>query len=572
MRLTVLVLLAALGCGRDAPVARFSWPAGTELRYAVDWRQSSHARVQERDFDGGVELEADLVLTSRGPRGDATLLRARLEHVQRQAVTAFGQDLRPVLEGAEALVEIDARGRVRAVHAPAGVPGHVLNALLTSAQITLPEMPQADWTAIEDGPQARAEQRYRLDGPLTLRRDVARLDAVTGAAGVFLEGATASLSGSATAVLDPAGHLRSLHATDALDISGPNALETRSTLSLVLTSRGTAPDLPPLDERALDTHIPGELARGLSPSEIDRRFAGDLTIDTIESTVDGYARGIGMPNSWVARATAFGRVHPELIPRLAAKFRATSAQGRELVFDLLSGTGTPEAQAAMRELLDEVADPWLRAALLQRFSFVWAPEPATLDFLADGWRAAEDPLVAHATLYPLGSAIGAYRDRAAALVLHDELVAALAAAEDPDDKVALLAALGNAGLPEGEAAIAALVADAAGPVRAQAARSLRKLAAREPLFALLADPEAPVARSALATLASLPSQADDLRRIAELVEAGRISRAADAALISFASARREPRILAAIAARSADKPELAARARDALAATLATGP
>jgi len=580
---------------------RFQWPAGTEVRYSVEWRTDSAARYGEQPFEGGVDIACDLVLRSYGEQGEVTLLGARLEGLRRHGVSALGQEFLPdaaaaekALTGTEAFAEVDARGRLRAMRFPKAAPPlfmQIVQGVLTETQVTLPEKSQASWTALESGNLARAEQRYDVDAkdPSTLHRAAIRLDAMTAADKALLAGTVPSYEGTATIILDRAGHVvsvRSESSARAKRGEGEGAgFEGSTAFTLARTGEGrfTLPKaLPAFDDATYDTRLPGQIVSSLSAADMDRSLSHDVTLANVEGIMASYAHGIRLERTWIARATAFLRLHPEHVTVVADKFATTNDDGKELVFDLLSGTGSREAQAAMRALIETKearADRDTYARILQRFSFVRAPDRGTVDLLARLYQSAvaeKDPFAVHATVFAFGSAIGAFYvtgDRSTALAAHARLASDLRAAASPEDRTALLAALGNAGIPEGFADIVAFAGDPSESVRAQVATSLRKhdtAESREVLFRLVGDAEPPVTTRALRSLAQLKLAPADVARVADVVEAGKPSLATDALLVTFATDHKSAhdaaaRILRAVAARSGEKPELRDRATEALA-------
>src|SRR5206468_3582255 len=112
----------------------------------------------------------------------------------------------------------------------------------------------------------------------------------------------------------------------------------------------------------------------------------------------------------------------------------------------------------------------------------------------------------------------------------------LRAATSHDDKLALLAALGNADLPDDTTAIAELAHDGAPDVRAQVAVSLRDATTPTALAALeglATDADANVAKTAWATLEHREIPNDELMRLTTSVRDGRVPAGADAEVASL---------------------------------------
>ncbi len=199
------------------------------------------------------------------------------------------------------------------------------------------------------------------------------------------------------------------------------------------------------------------------------------------------------------------------------------------------------------------------ATFAQRLGFVEQPDGPTLRFLMSVYAESksEPADVRAACAYALGAAAGQARmagEAEAALRASDVLRRDLLCAAASADKAALLAALGNAGLPGDAAVLLRFAVDADPIVRASSALALRKQTGRDAkaqLLAMLADANLKVAQSALLALAEQKLTDDEIDRLAELVLAGRTALALDGHILRLLVAQR-PRPVATARASSVE--------------------
>jgi len=223
------------------------------------------------------------------------------------------------------------------------------------------------------------------------------------------------------------------------------------------------------------------------------------------------------------------RLNPKECEALAHVFEdEVTDELRGVVLDLLAGAGTFEAQVVIRRLLAlSVARRSNRmfASFVQRLGFVECPDGPTLRFLMSVYAESrgEPHDVRAACAYALGAAAGqahAAGDFDAAVRASDVLRRDLLSAGSIIEKCALLAALGNAGVPSDVMVVTRFTQDGEAPVRAAAALALRKISVPEAsaqLVALLADRELKVATSALLALGEHKLEDAELEAVADLV-------------------------------------------------------
>ncbi len=614
MKRAVLVVALGVVCAasigyavndRPAPVATasatapslaaFSWPKGAIYTYDFSWTAKSTGEVEGKAAAGDFDLAGRLVLTSLGSNDGVTTLAARITPAERHLVKAFGSEImgddatmRATFDERETLMEVDSRGVVRSIRVPSDAPPlykTLAHGVLTATQVTLPKDPAATWTATEFGPSGHALMRYAVDA-----NDASKLlravESVDFAASKGKRGRDLAVRG--TIVLDAAGCVASLEQSEAsATAQGPEATRVVAQSHFEMHLSGRAKDPTLLTTRDLskyESHPPGDVPGKVTDKERDDRLSKGMRIDEAKITIGTYD-GSKPPQGWITRASAMLRAHPEYDAEVAAAFATASAEGRSLAMDMLAAAGDARAQATMRELLDRAdvrSHPDQFVNLVQRFTFVRDPEPASLDYVLAAYDAAtkrNDTSSARGAAFAIGALVGRLAISSPSPLTeraHARLVADLKVAKDVDAKNALVAALGNTGLPESFAPMMALANDDRGSTRAQVALSLRKIAGQRAIdatFTLLRDEDTQVASAALRSLGQRGFDAALLDRMATQVMAGEVKSAVDASIVALvASAERlSPtleRLLEFLIERdAADDPELAAKARGVLART-----
>ncbi len=583
--LTLAAIALALVAGaRWAPgptsPERLSFEPGRRYVYALRWSDETRvALAADAALGGTVDVAGELVLRARPATGGVQVLELSLASLSSASVRVLGQDLPGALEGPRAYLSVEPSGRLVAVELEPGSPPlwkHVAQALAVQLQLTLPAAPAHEWQATEDGPHGRALVRYEAtrDG---LRRTRERYEHLTLAP--HHQGPLA-LDAQATITLAPAGHLVSLHDDEALDTQGAG-LEIHARSSLALGLARIEADLVAELPARLERRRPGEIVASPDTDRalLEQRAEG-LGGEAMLAGVR--ARSAGAPDDpaerrWFGRAVARLRLEPALAAELEQLFLDPTLgdAGRRLVFDLLSSAGHADAQAAMVRLLptpELSRTPRLEAELVQRFALLARVERASAEALRARLETTTSETGRRAELHALGAVAGKLArqgdDEAATRAL-EPLRAGLEAAQGDDDRRAIVAGLGNAGLREDVPRLEAAARDDSPAVRAEVAFALRKLdapEARQALLALAEDPMPAVAAEALGALGRRGISPAELGALEAALEAGRLPPQADGALISLLARRSLAeaaalRILGRIAARHPDDPSLAARAQ-----------
>jgi hypothetical protein len=554
----------------------FDWPRGTTYRYDFALRAESEVKMPmpadragaQRALGGRADLAGVLLLSSFGKQGSAYRLSARIERLTAHDLEMLGSPVfsgehaaNDALVGRDAVLEVDGYGDVRAVYFDADAPPvfkHVMEGLLEQAQVVVAANGDATWSVTEVTPLGRGTARYEVESTSapTVTRTRAPYDAIFALPQRRLAPGDQSEDERATIALDPRGFVASLVDDESLHVKradGQGAaapgedLAARSRFTMTLRDVGT---FTPVDRdvASLDARQPGQV---VGPADARRQIleqrAAGLTPDAMRTQILSFGlTGTFPAKDWLLRASALLTLHPELCMDLAGLFEhdAMTDRGRAQIAQLLAGTGTPEAQSALRAALESPAaraNPVLYRSAVQSFLVVARPTRESLEFLTSAFRGARGLDDVHATALALGAAAGsAYRsgDPDAAKPIDAALVRALRGAKSADEKAALLGAIGNVGMPDDLATIRDYARDDEADVRAAAAFALRKIDtpdARQALLGFAADSSPDVEKNAFDALAYESLGADDLAELAQVVTSGATSQRSDSALLTLLS-------------------------------------
>ncbi|HWB76591.1 MAG TPA: hypothetical protein VG755_16610 [Nannocystaceae bacterium] len=534
-----ILALALCGCGVEAPpqpqprAVADRFVVGDVLRYRFEWRveaatDESNALPDADALVAGVDFAGELELRVH----DGGLLGVKLVALDRHAITMMGLDTLPdasALIGRESFVELDAEGNARALWFDRDAPSvlrHVVPGLL--AQIDL-HVPAAAHAQVPAG-AGLADVEYAWAGSARIVRTLrgyARFDAHPSAS-------APDVDGRVEIALDDAGVPLRIDGSEEVWTRGDERdgfhSATSFALARIATTHAEATAAPALDQLV-------RVDPRARPDDEDtrramaQRFAGELSALDVAMAIHAAAGGMPPAPELLVQETGRLRGWPELADELAPLFATyDDPAARTLVLDMLASGGTPEAQAVMRELLD---DPQLRAqphygSWLQRFSFVWRPQPATIAFLLathDRAIAEQDDANRRAVLYPLGTVASriAAIDPVASAMLSARIDDALTHAIADEDRVAAIAGLGNAAARTHEGSVLAHATSASPDVRAAVAIALRhsdSTASTAALVQLVDDRDPLVAAAALSVLDHRRTGPDDGVRLAGIAFAG----------------------------------------------------
>ncbi len=541
-----IALVAALRSRGEPDGATLAWPLGQRYVYTLAWQARTHmqgdATIGIPATDGDVDLDGQLELRSLGRRGDTTLLAISVPQLERHRWSVLGRELFPddatvqaTFTGRAAYISLRADGSLAAVRFDPDAPPlfrAAMSAIAPQAIVTL--RTGADWDVVEQGPSGRARVHYHRHDDALVRDRVSyrTLDALP--AGLCSE-CRPTLSASASIDLAD-GHVASLDDRETLASRRPDGstmLDVQSHFAIALVDVHAGAGV----EAAIDEAHLVDATTSYQREALERRIdglTGEALLDQLR--ISALTGKLGVNNTWAVRAVALLQLHPELCDQLRDLFEdpEINLTGRGMILDLLTSAGSGPAQEAMRAILEsETArtDPTAYLAFVERFSIVEQPAAESAPFIdklrADAATTGDRPLET-AALYTLGSLAGHLADSgdlATARGYTARFRKELAEARTPDAKRTLLAALGNAGLPDDVGAIAALATDRDPEVRAQVAVALRDAKTPEAeaaLGALAADPEATVARTAWTTLGHRELELATVTRLAGVVRDGRL--------------------------------------------------
>ncbi len=572
----LLVGIVATGWFLGGLRAPLRFEPGREYLYRVAWRGDEAVDLvaalgvqagggQAGSIRARYSLDGVLRLAALGDRNGATILGASFSEVTAASVEVGGQQALPSLEAARAqLTGVEAE----LLLGPDGVPRELrfppaaaalfrrsLVAVLSDGRLDLRVGTRA-WEVRETGQRGEAEVSWRASRGVT--EDVAvkekRRYLSLHALPRGLEGTTQALESRLEAVLSGDGELRRIGSRERLEVrngAGTVLVASRSSLSLDLFRVGSLP--APVDQAAgrLFASVAGAPPARLDlPATAEReeealaRVAGGYDLSSMLEQLEALAPGQHLPRDFMWRGSAWLKLHPEDCARLAARFRELPADGRRGAVTLLVATGTPQAQGALRGLLEDarLREDDGRPMWLSTLSYLRDPEPATLRLLADE-SAAAGPGQGPATA-ALGAAIHAAKGESAPLAteFNARLRSELATTADPERRQVILTAMANAGRAENVADVSRHAADLQPQVRAAAANAVRQTQTAEAeglLFGLASDPDRPVQAVALQTLAGYRMDAAMLERISGLVQSGAIGELGFPDLILLAARARQ---------------------------------
>lgn len=598
-----LAVLGAVGVGgawRLRPPApfTFSWPAGNVYTYRVAFEVAGsvappgpgEAGAQDA-LSAALALDATLELRSYGRLGEAGdwVLGARLAQVDRLDWT-LGQvplvaDGGQALVGPEVTLVLAPDGAFRTLYAPADAPPALVNLfrqVLAPLEVVVTSGARTwTWEQTNQVGDVRVAYEARAARPERLAVTRRPVQYTRLAAGPVVGVTSAVPTGESEAELDRAGHLDRVAGWEDVSVTalgGAPLFHQRTRVDARLASVRKAP---------IATAAPARLA-GLVPSGLGEVSASpDSQRESLEqraagATFEGLVRQLLVHGSastfpglgaWMWQATGFFRLHPERCRDLEEVFTspALNELGRGRVLDVLASTGTPQAQAVLRDLLDTPAAKGAGSYPLyvQRLSLVETPTPETVEYLrakVERGDGAHTLAAAHALGAVIGrrARAGEVDERSAAV-----LRAGLAAARTERDKADWLGALGNAGLEGDAPVLATYAADDAPLVRGAAADALRKVqtpAAEQVLLGLTGDPDATVQARALHALGAYPLAADDFAVLGQQVASGQLQPRSYGSLVLLLERQREPRpavllVLDAMVGRGVENQRLLLRIR-----------
>ncbi|EPX55233.1 hypothetical protein D187_009440 [Cystobacter fuscus DSM 2262] len=526
---------------------RLHVPTGQRWTYRLDYEAQTQVQLagpqKDQALAGGLHLVGDLVLRGQGTRGGSWLVGLRLENLQRHSLRVFGQEVLPdtaaveaVFGGREAVLELSEEGLVQAVSFREEDPSlfkNTVQTLVGELQVVVKD--GAAWTVEEGTSRGRALTEYeRLGEDASGVRLLKRRTRYTELRGLGQDGRV-RLASRFEVSLAHEGLWERLVGQETVERLGVNGEPTASTqvrVSLVRGSHGHVEREDSARTAANQRLAPGVLV--VDPkvrAQMLTQQVDGMTAERLFALLELHANGGVLPdhNHFLLQATGLLEQHPELCAKMVELFQRPSldTRGRALVLDLLAGTGTPEAQAALVQALStkEARGDARYHMLLSRLSLVSEPTVDTVRFAERTYGATQGDLHV-SSAYALGATAGAlYRQEQSleALAAVRRLASDLGEARTPSEQSHLLLGLGNAGIAEQTPLIARHAGSSSAEVRRAAAKALRKIQTPEAastLMSLVADAEAPVQAAAMDSLGRRPLDSDTLVRLRDVALAG----------------------------------------------------
>ena len=448
--------------------------------------------------DASIAIAGELQMRSLGEDRDAAgarLVGLSFGHLDTAQLVLLGRDLLAdtKLDGVEAFATLSRDGSVASLRFAPGtspIAGHLFTALVRELAITVPAGHADRWTVVEDAPNGRARATYQVVAQpradlIALARH--RESYVTLSAFPHHADAPQEIRAVGHLVLDASGAILELEDHDHLSIDGGgNArldadhdfiLERVTTRTLAATERA------PAQLAALSKVPEADVATRM----LEQQAAG-LTLPELRLAIENFAlTGVTLRgDTWLVRAVAFATLHPETCAQVAAIVDdpRIGTRGMGMVLDLLASTGTPQAQAALREALTSprvgALRPEARAMLITRAAYLDHPDADTVALMRS--LASGDGADGDAARVALGdvtrklAATGDADEVARAAELATDLRAELADAPAGRARLVALVALGAARQPDDRATLERWSHDGEPAERAAATAALARFA------------------------------------------------------------------------------------------------
>jgi hypothetical protein len=542
------------------PFAESAWPSGSHTTFHVGWKTNARASLEgarESGLETSFDLEGELRIDSYGAREEGIALGLRWTRIDRATAEALAKPIAPAgaleaqLRDAETVVVIEPKGRVRELgFSDATTPLARLIQRAIVLDLTAEIAAGSGFLDVVDTAlgRARIEKRVAVGAEngasMTSRAGYDELDAFP----FGLQGATMELDARGEVHRDPSGSIDRVTSNESLstEASGGMVSAYRSSTSLsanlVSRTQGEALAVPAYTPSTVRTSLDAGYDRNAS---LERRSLG-VTPATLHADVRSASL---MPRAgttqWIWRDAAYLELHPEQAePLLTSATKELDLARVAAAFDIIVIAGTPQGQAALVRALEgpaaEREDAYI--VLVQRLSFVTRPTKELVAFVVRErarWAGTDR---GRAALYALGALAHnlAADDAMTADTIVRGIAADLVAAKTNEERVVLLAALGNAGRPGTADGIIAHARSTDVQVRREVANALRKIevpAVVDALLELIVDPAPEVASVAIDSLFRKQLDDDDWGLLLRQVAGGHIPADAHAGLVS-ALARR----------------------------------
>lgn len=469
----------------------FAGPVGHEATYDVKLSSVAETAPGEPIFSFDLLGDWRVTVLSTDPRGAE--VRTRL--VARRLVSGVHKEgTERDLEAVKAALaegvyfRLASDGAITGIRMEGDAPPlaqTIAKSVLSFCQLHRPNTEAERWTREERDQSGRYEAAYYRRSRTSIeKRKVRYLE--SGAMATAAPGSRLEVRSSDIRFETSEGALVSVRAQETLVASNAMlpTIEARTTFELTRRAGSIrVPDVARLLVRAstlkgTDLDSPPEIrgrARDLDAMRIAGRSLADLR-DELRRAPAGDKDG--------QREQAFGamaallRTNPDAVTT-ALKAILRSEPDASVLIDALGGAGSPEAQSALRAVLDSSLAEKQRYSALLGLSLVPTPTNDTIGKLA---LLQEDKVFGGQATYGLGSAAfnlkGAEPDRA--LQVLNMVLKGLSQATKPDGVKTHLVALGNAGMAEALPQVTPHLVSPSHDIRVAAAEALRRIPGDQP--------------------------------------------------------------------------------------------
>lgn len=526
--------------------------AGTRALYRVSWKTDATAALERASDALATKLELDGELQIDTFR-DGRVLAVRWTKLDRALGEALSQPLAAPdalatqLQQAETVVVLDGRGHVQELgfsSATTPLARHVQRALVLELLAQVAGGPGG--RDVVDTALGRARVTRVITGRkiATTRASYDELDAFP----LGLDGATAEIDARGEIETAADGSIARLTSHEALSLEAGHGmisgLQSTTSLTATLASRGRDPSM------TMPAYVPSTV-RAAAGSNYDRRASLERrSLGVTAESLHADVRSASLfpragSTQWIWRDAAYLELHPEAAAPLLSSASQLGTKGLAAAFDIVVIAGTEAGQDALVAALQrpEAQTEEAFVVLVQRLAFLAKPRSSLVAFVARERVRHAGTDRGRAAAYTLGALARnvAVDEPHTAEMIGADLVKDLNVAETVADRVALLAALGNAGLSSTAAAVMAHAKDKDAAIRRAVASALRRMEGSPVVDALLAlsiDAAPEVTTVALDSLLRKQLDDADWTLLSQHVAAGRVHADAHGTLVNALASRR----------------------------------
>lgn len=508
------------------------WKAGTSYRYVLDYQANESNALRIRDkkaaFSGQFSVKGDLLIKAYQASKKGAVLGLSLKNLKTISLESLGKELfadlsvaKTIFENDEAFLRINAEGEITELKFRSKSQDafrQLIHALAEELAFSY-KLDESTWTTLHRSLRGEAETHFSVEDINRKKQCVHRKKSRYASLRSFsdISDFYQNIESNAALVLSTDG-IESLESHEDIEILNPDGedvvlAKTSTSLKLVektvfsSSSETLAKSFHKIQKElsAMDRLEIGQLVQSKAAEErLLKRVVNGLSVDNILVAISLPGE---LPRDILFRSIALIRLNPDVLGKIESAFLASANQGRARVIlsTMLSVADTKESQILLTKILRDqnVQQDSSFASIVAQLSFIKHPRPQILQLVAelqDHSRAQKSATLA------LGAVIGqAYRhqEQQSALKHNQELIDTLRAAESIGNKLAIIGALGNAGLHENIETLTKLGKDQSADIRAKAAIALRKTQTVEServLTNLISDESSKVAFSAIRSI------------------------------------------------------------------------